>query len=142
MDPMAAIKNRLTKYPGIRYEEGAGTITVLPADDSGFEVSLSVESDDYVVSFLGWQEHFTDPEDALNCFAFGLSEQCRLKVSYRGTIPYRWTVEYAESGKWLDDSTTGLLLFPFWRKPEFKYFQNRLLQNMGQRRSYSFSHCV
>ncbi len=130
MDLMAAIKNRLTKYPGIRYEEGEGTITVFPADGSGFEVSLSVGSHEYVVSFSGWQEHFTEPEDALNCFAWGLSEQCRLKVSYRGTAPHRWTVEYLKGGKWVEDSTTGLLLFPFWRKHEFKYFQNRLIRNV------------
>ena len=128
MSPIDSIKHRLTRYPNTRYEERDGRITVFPADDSCFEVSLSVGVDEYIVSFFGWQEHFTEPEDVLNCFAFGLSEQCRLKISYRGTTPHRWTVESMKGGRWVEDSTTGLLLFPFWRKREVKYFQNRLDQ--------------
>ena len=129
MSPIDSIKNRLTPYPNIRYEKRDGGITVFPADDSGFEVSFWIGSDEYIVSFFGWQEHFTAAKDALSCFAFGLSDQCRLKVSYRGSLPHQWTLEHVENGKWIEDSTTGLLLFPFWHKPEIRYLQNRLLRD-------------
>jgi hypothetical protein len=127
MDPIAEIRNRLTKYPQARSESGANSITVLPADDKGFPVSFAVAGSEYVVSFSGWHEHFTDANEALNCFAFGLSEDCRLKVYKRGNLEHRWTVESRSNGNWVEDSTTGLLFFPFWQRPRVEHLQNRLL---------------
>ena len=131
MDPLAEIRNRLTKYPQVRSEGGANSITVLPADDKGFPVTLVVAGSEYVVSFSGWHEHFTDAKEALNCFAFGLSEDCRLKVQKRGNLEYRWTVESRSNGTWVEDSTTGLLFFPFWRRHQVEHLQNRLLPTNG-----------
>lgn len=96
-------------------------------DSGGFPVALAVSGNEYVVSFAGWHEHFTSPEEALNCFAFGLSEECRLKAHKRGDFAHRWTVESQKNGAWVEDSTTGLLFFPFWRRPEVTHLQNRLL---------------
>ena len=133
MNPIAAIKARLAKYPEIRYQEQEGEIIVFPLDESGFAVSFSVAAGEHVVSFSGWHEHFADPQEALNCFAFGLSDQCRLKVSYRGAHAHQWTVESFESDSntWVESSSTGLLVFPFWRKLTMKYFQNRLPFRQG-----------
>jgi hypothetical protein len=127
MDALAEIRTRLLKYPTIRAEEGANSITVLPMDSRGFPVSLHVSGKEFVVAFAGWHEHFSSAEDALNCFAFGLSEKCRLKVYKRGSFAYRWTVESQENGAWVRDSTTGLLFFPFWRRREVVHLQNRVL---------------
>jgi len=127
MDPLAEIRNRLTKYPQARSEEGGNSITVLPADGKGFPVAFTVAGSEYVVSFSGWHEHFTDAKEALNCFAFGLSEDCRLKVHKRGNLEYRWTVESRSDGTWVEGSTTGLLFFPFWRRHQVEHLRNRLL---------------
>lgn len=64
---------------------------------------------------------------ALDCFAFGLSDQSRLKVLRRGKFEFRWTLEFIKAGAWQEDSTTGLLFFPFWEKEQIVYRQNRVI---------------
>ena len=127
MEPLAEIRTRLKKYPQARFEERSRSITVVPTESSGFPVSLEVTGGEYVVFFAGWHEHFSSPQEALNCFGFGLSESCRLKVHKRGDFAHRWTVESQQNGTWVEDSTTGLLFFPFWRREAVVYLQNRLL---------------
>ena len=123
------IKVRLSKYPNARYECSGSSISVFPSSENGFTVELSVNHDSYTVSFEGWHEDFDDEEEALNCFVFGLSDECRLKECRRGRFAYKWTVESRQDGKWLEDGTTGLFLFPFWKKPEVRYLQNNLLSS-------------
>ncbi len=57
-----------------------------------------------------------------------VGRRCRLKVFRRGRIDYRWTLEYHNKAGWKEDSTTGLLLFPFWRKREVIYRQNAAIE--------------
>jgi hypothetical protein len=123
MDPIDEIKTRLKRYPDLKSESDSSSITVMPASDGGFSVSLAVGGNGYIVSFNGWHENFEDPEVALECFAFGLSSECRLKEYRRGGFAYRWAVESKENGEWIEDSETGLLLFPFWRKRKLSTFR-------------------
>jgi hypothetical protein len=127
MDPIEEIKTRLRKYPDVKYENTASSITVLPSSDAGFNVGLDVAQGRYTVSFNGWHEDFADASEALDCFAFGLSDECRLKEYRRGNSAYRWTVESKQNGQWVADSETGLFLFPFWKHAETVYLQNNLI---------------
>ena len=122
------IKTRLSRYPHIRYESDASSITVFPHSPDGFAVTLLVNHGNlYTISFEGWHEDF-EGEEALNVFAFGLSYECRLKEYRRGNFAYKWTVEYLDDeGQWKEESTTGLLLFPFWKRSTVRYLQNNLL---------------
>ncbi len=129
MDIFETIERKLEKYPGARVARGTNSITVEAADANAFEVSLWQGGGEYVVHFEGWHEHFAEPEAALECFAFGLSDGCRLKVQSRCSIDHEWTVEYMENGDWREDSTTGLLLFPFWCRWKVRYLRNRLIEN-------------
>jgi hypothetical protein len=113
-----------TKQADLRYTEANGTIVVHAPASNGFEVSIS---EDLIVGYDGWHEHFDTLEKALECFAFGFVDRCRLKVTYRGTFAYKWTLESLKDGQWIEDSTTGLLFFPFWRAPRVEYRQNGLL---------------
>jgi len=121
------IAAKLQKYPHVKYEGGGDFINVLPTSDHGFTVGLVARQGSYTVSFNGWHEDYEDEEEALNCFGFGLSSECRLKEDRRGGIVYKWTVQSKANGKWIEDSTTGLLLFPFWMKKETRYLQNDLI---------------
>jgi len=124
------IKTRLSKYPDIRYESDASSITVFPHSPDGFAVTLVVNGGNvYTISFAGWHEDFEGEEEAHNAFAFGLSYECRLKEYRRGNFAYKWTVEYLDDdGQWKEESTTGLLLFPFWKRSTVRYLQNNLLR--------------
>jgi hypothetical protein len=127
MSAIARIVAKLKKHPEVSYKCNATAVVVEPANVDGFAVELSEHAGGYTVSFEGWREEFESEEAALNCFAFGLSDQCRLKIDYRGSFPYRWSVEGANGDGWKLDSTTGLLLFPFWRRRRTVYRQNRVL---------------
>src|SRR5262245_36292620 len=111
----------------MRYSATADSIEVQPADADGFVVGLHQTSRQCTVSFEGWHEEFQSETEALNCFAFGLSASCRLRVLYRGESPVSWTVEAFRDGAWSSDSETGLILTPFWRRKHVRYLQNRWL---------------
>jgi hypothetical protein len=114
-----------TKHADLRYTETQDTIVVHAPAPTGFDVSISA---DLTVGYDGWHEHCETPEQALACFAFGFSDQCRLKVTYRGKFAHQWTLESLVDGQWVEDSSTGLLFFPFWRAPRVEYRQNGLLK--------------
>jgi hypothetical protein len=128
MKVIEEIKSRLSKYPDVRMESDASSVTVLPVSAEGFSVALTENiGNGYTVSFEGWHEEFEDAEEAMSVFALGLSDECRLREYRRGGFPYKWTVEFWEDGQWMEQSTTGLFFFPFWLKSEVRYLQNKLL---------------
>jgi hypothetical protein len=120
------IIEKLRKYPHLAYEIGKSSITVKPTSNQGFTVSLETTGSKHTVFFNGWHEDFQVQEEALDCFAFGLSDECRLQECRRGSFAYRWTVESKHNGEWVADSETGLLLFPFWKTKTVRYLQNDL----------------
>lgn len=127
MNAIEQIKEKLRKYPHVTYELGKSSITVLPTSSKGFNVSLEITGMDHTVFFNGWHENFQREEEALDCFAFGLSDECRLKECRRGSFAYRWIVESKQEGEWVADSETGLFLVPFWRTKTIHYLQNDLI---------------
>jgi hypothetical protein len=127
MSAIERIIERLQRHPDLVYRVTGRTVTVDPPTAEGFAVSLTEGTDEWVVGFDGWHEHFTSEDEALNCFAFGLSDRCRLRVHRRGSFPYRWTVEERTDDGWREDSTTGLLFFPFWRRSRVEYRQNAVI---------------
>lgn len=126
MGAIETIKEKLSKYPNLTYEQGERSLTVSPED--GFSVSLFENNPGYAVHFEGWHEEFSDQDEALNCFAFGLSDQCRLEIMKRGQFEYKWTLQHLVEGNWVEESSTGLMLVPFWRKKTVVYRQNNVIQ--------------
>lgn len=125
---------KLRKYPEVTYSSTDDSITVHPKDGKGFSVSLGVGPRDIIVSADFWPEHFDkDEEDkALDCFAFMLSDSCRLKIEYRGEKPKLWRIESLEDGNWISDSTTGLFNLEFWSPTRTEYFQNDIIKTKGE----------
>lgn len=129
MPPIETIRAKLQRYPHLIYEQKENSITVAPDSPDGFPVSLQEDGGCFVVGFGGWHEHFDSESEALNCFVFGLSDQCRLRVASRGSVDYRWTVQHLVNGRWCDESETGLLFFPFWRRRRERFHQNRIVRD-------------
>jgi hypothetical protein len=131
MNVIEEILQRLKKYRQLSFHVQGDSIRADPSSSTGFSVSLICGRAGYTVCFDGWHEEFKSEEDALNCFAFGLSDECRLKVARHGRMESSWTVEYLGDQGWAPDSTTGLLFFPFWRRREFVYRQNDIIRHSG-----------
>jgi hypothetical protein len=125
MEILLEIEQRLAKYPSLKYEIKGNSITVFPESENGFEVAFYAGDEDsyepYSVYFNGWHGQFSDKDEALNCFVFGLTSECRLKETIRGDRVYKWTIEYLIDGDWQTDSTTALLFSPFWKKRKDRY---------------------
>jgi hypothetical protein len=139
MDIIKEIKARLRDYPQAEFASRDNSITVKPVSSEGFTVSLVVNHDSLTVFFNGWHEDFQDQEEALNCFAFGLSADCRLKETQHGKVASKWTVEAKANGEWVEESTTGLLLFPFWMKKKTIYLQNTLISARTDSNNFDLS---
>jgi hypothetical protein len=128
MDVIDQIKEKLSRYPDVRYVASKNAIDVHPIDDTGFVVGLRVDHGLFTVTFdSGWHEEFRSEAEALNCFAFGLSPECRLSIVYHGSTPTKWSVEYWRDRKWIPDSHVGLLLIPFWRPRRTVHRQNHVV---------------
>lgn len=112
---------------GASFERTATSITVHPASADGFEVGFAIDGASFLVWFAGWHEPFTTAEEALSAFTWGLSAECRRRVTYRGSIAVAWTTQHVVDGEWHDDSTTGWLLSPFWLPKRQVFKQNHLV---------------
>jgi hypothetical protein len=123
------IEEKCRKHPGSTYSRDGTSITVHPTDAHGFPVSYSLNDGRHTVSYLGWHEEFESQTEALNCFACGLSGECRLQVWKKGTFPYKWVVEIKDGeGNWKESSRVMLLLFPYWKRTAITSLQNDLIK--------------
>ncbi len=133
MTAIEKIETKLKQWPSLRYSKERDTITVNQDTENGFSVWLTENLPGYTVGFDGWHEKLHEEEEALAAFAFGLSDDCRLKVIQRGSTDCAWIVESKDNdGQWRGDSTTGLLLTPFWRKRKIVYRQNNVITSNEQ----------
>jgi len=135
VEAIQEIRKKLAKYPQVSYKDSDNFIEVFPNNSEGFPVSLNVSNNTYTVCYGdGWHEDFESEEEALNCFAFGLSSECRLKVTKKAGIPYKWEVQNLfDGGQWKTDSEVGsifILISPllFWIQREEVYLTNGLFQ--------------
>ncbi len=97
---VARVVEKLKKYPNVGYTTAAGCVSIPAQKPSGFAVSIQEDGDEFVVAFEGWHERFKDADEALNCFAFGLSTACRLRVLRvgRGTTGGLFNIKTLEDG--------------------------------------------
>jgi hypothetical protein len=135
MNPIEELKTQLAKYPAIKYKSDSTSITVPPQNPNSFEVRFAYGENDCLVFYEGWHEHFTASEEAMKCFLFGLSPNCRLRVLRRGVYDYQWTLQILENGNWIAYDTTRLLFFPFWRRRKVIILQNNYINNPHSLRS-------
>jgi hypothetical protein len=129
MNALDEIRRRLSQVPQLRYVDEQNTISVPAQAPGGFDVTFSGAEPEHTVFFEGWHEHFSDSEEAMKCFLFGLSSRCRIKVSRRGGKAHKWTLEAFEDGKWIPYGTTGLLWFRFWLPADTAYLQNHVFDS-------------
>ena len=81
-------------------------------------------SNEFIVRFDGWHEHFGSARPAFDCFLFAFSGKARVVVTYRGRTPVKWVLEHLDEDGWHVDSEVGHLFIPFWFRPEVVYRQN------------------
>lgn len=124
MNAIETIKQKFAKYPSVSYQYDKNSIWVPKTTDEGFDVTLEICGDQLQVSYDSWHERFESEKKAVDRFGFGLTDNCRLVVYSKGRFEYKWTAQFLSHGEWHDDSTTGLLVYPFWRRTSVSYRKN------------------
>jgi hypothetical protein len=113
----------------VTFHATSDSLTVPPAASDGFAVTLRVLGPRrFVVSYDGWSETFRRAEDAGDCFEFGLSDSCRLRVTLRGQSAVAWQIEKYEYGLWVPGRVVRRRLAPFWRRRRIERRQNRVFR--------------
>ena len=127
MSAIDSIKKKLNDYPQIRYTVDDNRIIVEAASPKGFSVWMVEREQGITVGFDGWHEAFDNVDGAVNCFGFGLTDLCRLKVVRRGKMICSWTAEMKEGEVWVGCGTTGLFFVPFWKRKSIDYLANSMI---------------
>ena len=117
----------------VAFDAGQDAIAVPPASADGFAVRLQMVHDrEYVVSYDAWQHTFDRAEDAYDCFEYGLSDSCRLKITLRGDEPINWDVERREYGMWAPGRhPRKRRSLAFWRPARIVYRQNHVFRRQS-----------
>ena len=77
MNPIAEIVKKLGNRPSIAPILEEDSIYVEPQNENGFAVSIiAAGKSEHIVAFDRWHEHFSEPAEAVECFAFGLFGHC------------------------------------------------------------------
>jgi hypothetical protein len=120
----------LRALDGVTFNATDDAVTVPAAFDDGFAVGLRMVHDrEFVVSYDRWRHTFDRAEDAYDCFEFGLSDSCRLRIAIRGDVPVSWHVEKREYGMWTPaHHHVKRVSLAFWRARRVEYRQNRVFQ--------------
>jgi hypothetical protein len=120
----------LRRIDGVAFTASEEEIAVLPASADGFVVRMWMVHDrEYHVAYDRWEHVFDRAEDAYDCFEYGLSDSCRLRITLRGDAPVAWHVEKREYGMWAPGHRPlRRRLVPFWRPARVVYRQNRVFR--------------
>jgi hypothetical protein len=114
---------------GVAFDADADGITVRASDATGFDVSLRVLGPrKFVVSYEGWFQTFGRAEDAYDCFEYGLSDSCRLRITFRGATAVAWQIEKREYGVWMPGRRVRRRFVPFWKRARIERRQNRVFR--------------
>lgn len=131
MSRLDRLRAKLAGHPELETSDSENEITIYARDESGFDVSVSEGERGFIVSFEGWHQNVKSPAEALDCVAFGLSDSCRLAITYRGDRAVGWAVETQADGDWVEYSKTGMLLSAFWKPKRVEYRQNQILSKQN-----------
>jgi hypothetical protein len=120
----------LRALDGVVFDASEDTIVVPAASDEGFLVRLHIVNErEFLVEYDRWRHTFDRGEDALDCFEYGLSDSCRLKVTLRGDEAVGWHVEKREYGMWVPGHHPQKRLdLAFWRPRRVVYRQNQVFR--------------
>lgn len=120
--------DKLENCPNVHYEAGVHFIRILPTRLVEFPVMIEwIWGTRFMVHLDGWHQDFDSYAEAAKCFMLAASGRYRLKTGNKGGQRFRWTVEYWDGSRWVEDSTTTDLFYPFWKPTTSGYLRNQLL---------------
>ena len=133
---MASVIDRARKTLdalGVAFDADSSRIVVSAEEPSGFDVTLRVIGPrTFVVSYEGWFQTFDRAEDAYDCFEYGLSDSCALRITFRGPTAVAWQIEKREYGVWMLGRRVRHRLVPFWKRRRLERRQNHVFRSASR----------
>lgn len=106
------VADLLDDYPGIRYTSRKNYLHIYPPAANGFPIAVEcLAGGQFMVMFCYWFEVFDNEEEAIQMVRFGLSGDCRLRVSRKGTNYLEWTPQYRMRDEWFDMDSRETIYF-------------------------------
>lgn len=123
------IKARLQPYPSVQYVASTDTLRMAAPQADGFPIYVRRHDTAAWMLTFGEGLHclFDDAAAAAEFFSFGLSDRCRLREIHRGSVVQRAYAERRMGDGWEVVQETTRPLYPFWRFPSERIFQNTLI---------------
>ncbi len=124
-DALATIRRILRRRNDLTFVDETNTIVVPTSSSDGYEIAIRREPPGFYHVWLGgWHDDVDFADEAVEWFTLGLVKTTRLRIDYRGSFAYRWSVEILEDASW--KFRTGLMIPPiiFWRKRRSEFFHN------------------
>lgn len=127
-----SIINILTEFSGIEFESTDYSVTVLPENENGFLVSISVEPEEFIIQWGNCHRHFEiaqEKDEALNLFWAGLTNITRIRAYSHESDEFQWIYEIKEKDTWEVIDNTKFLFHKFWKPKVEKIYQNSLIDS-------------
>ncbi len=122
------IENKLVQFPKVKFQKIPNGISVSALTPEGFDIWVSDDGTKVTVGYAGWYQHFPDDRrQAYECFLWGLTDHCRLKVFSKGDRDYKWAAEFRRGQDWKGMGVVtdfGEILFHFWKTTHIRFLQN------------------
>ena len=118
LEVLDRLESSLRDVAAIIPERSANELRVPAAQPDGFDVTLLVEQQTFMVGFGAlWHEHFGSAAEATWWFVSGLLGQMRIIETTRGEVTHWSRVQcLGPEGAWESGAAVGAFFFPFWRR--------------------------
>lgn len=121
----------LKRFPELSYEVGENQITVARPNDRGFSVwFLNYGSHSkYEVGFDRVWMPIEDAYEAINCFAWALTDRCLLRTEKQGDNAISWAPGciYGDEWRGLGPEFRKYPSLSFWKRKTVEYLQNEVI---------------
>jgi len=123
-ETVACIREHLPGIDLTRPRWDTNSLIIDASDDAGYPVILRADARSLKVEHSFWHDRFGSAEEAAKCFILGLTPAAYLEVSVKGRSPYKWTMFTHANGEWASIGHVHLMIYPYWRRPRVRSFQN------------------
>jgi hypothetical protein len=134
-------KHFLDTYPTLKHswsidsDEDHCILEIFKVEETGFDISIHVSSDEITLFCEGFHEHYKlddEPKKFVNQF-LGLTydlltPSMRLREFLRGSSPYKWSIESLDDDVWTEEASSSLLFYNYFGQRSERFYQNKILE--------------
>ena len=131
-EKLSALRIRLEEFPDLYPVLKESQICIHKKDTKGFDVTIAVRGEKYVVSWGPLSHEFTSSDEAFGCFMIALTKSARLSLLEIEGVLYEMTSETKEGREWYIEKGRSKWWSPkVWKKNKPTVLKNNHLAYSG-----------